>query len=111
MDKHVAAKIAQDAGLVVFDPDDGTLTDGKWHGCPLVNMLCPDDLCTLPIGHDREMAGWHQLESWVQPLEVNPEALWMAPYGSGKEDLIAWGWESQREWLEEIGKWEAGALL
>jgi len=32
-----------------------------WAQCPLVNPLCPDDLCILPEGHAGTAEGYHVL--------------------------------------------------
>ena len=54
--------------------------------CPLVNPLCPDDLCVLPGGH----LGEHQLETMVEPGPVS-QIMFLMPQGTQRQTLIAAG--------------------
>lgn len=34
-----------------------------WMGCPMINPLCPDDLCLLPFGHEGMLDNRHILST------------------------------------------------
>lgn len=63
-----------------------------WPQCPLVNPMCPNDLCILPAGHDGTEEGYHVLgttpynHAYKYPLE------WMMPVGTNAQVLQQEGW-------------------
>lgn len=61
----------------------------QWRGCPAVNPLCPDDLCTLEPRHPKHM---HQTFTMIEPREW---ALPMMKHGTEASELMA---EGVREW-------------
>lgn len=40
-----------------------TVFDKDWMGCPMINPLCPDDLCRLPFGHEGMLDNRHILST------------------------------------------------
>ena len=74
--------------------------------CPLVNPLCPSDLCVLPAGHDGTEEGYHVLGTDNYTLAqryIAARSLFiMMPVGTTDEALIERGWEIQHEhWPED----------
>lgn len=70
--------------------------------CPLVNPLCPDDLCWLPAGHVGTDEGYHILGttaySWAERMIFKGSVMLMAPVGTSREDLVSLGWdEAERQ--------------
>jgi len=62
--------------------------------CPLVNPLCPPDLCILPGGHK----GHHQLGTSAGPERLsNVMFLYDGPRPFTKRDLIRAGVERREE--------------
>ena len=62
-----------------------------WQGCPMVNPLCPDDLCILPPRHPKHM---HQLTTMVAPGD---RSFPMMPHGTPAKELMARGARLRRE--------------
>jgi hypothetical protein len=70
--------------------------------CPLVNPLCPDDLCYLPAGHVGTEEGYHILGtmpySQAGRLICKGSVMLMAPVGTPRPDLMKLGWdEAERQ--------------
>src|SRR5262252_5612237 len=71
--------------------------DGRdWHGCLLVNPLCPDDLCWLPIVGGKP----HRLhclgtDRWDHRFTLAGTAFYMSEISTTREDLISEGWQRQ----------------
>lgn len=71
--------------------------------CPLVNPLCPDDLCILPAGHPGTDDGYHVLgtTNYDYAERFVHEPFKMLPVGTTKDELIAEGDRVARElWPE-----------
>lgn len=74
--------------------------------CPLVNPLCPNDLCILEANHPGTEQGWHTLGTdpydqphrYIRPGSKN-YVLFLHPDGPGVSDadLIAAGADRARE--------------
>lgn len=62
-----------------------------WAQCPLVNPLCPDDLCILPEGHAGTAEGYHVLGTTNYTAAEKFPLDWMMPVGTPMEDLYAEG--------------------
>jgi hypothetical protein len=73
--------------------------------CPLVNPLCPDDLCFLPAGHIGTEEGYHILGTMrytqADRLVRKGSIMTMAPVGTTRSDLMKLGWdEAERQGWE-----------
>lgn len=70
-----------------------------WEGCPLVNPLCPDDLCVLPLGHVGTEQGYHLLgtDAYDDPLKLTKRSVLYLEGPLPKEKLVKLGWKRQKE--------------
>lgn len=90
------------------------MTDDKPR-CPLVNPLCPDDLCVLPAGHKWTRGRRHLLgtmygsvpdpdypnENLTKYVQQVSKVMYLAPVGTPEEELIRLGWaRSKKLWPE-----------
>jgi hypothetical protein len=65
--------------------------------CPLVNPLCPDDLCVLPVNHVGTKEGYHVLGTTSYEFAEWYPASWYRPELRGDRDgLIEKGYEWQQ---------------
>jgi hypothetical protein len=67
-----------------------------WNGCLLVNPLCPDDLCWLPVVNGRQ----HQMhclgtDSWDYRFSLAGSSFYMSKISTTKQGLITEGWQQQ----------------
>jgi hypothetical protein len=66
-----------------------------WNGCLLVNTLCPDDLCWLPLNEDGSQHKAHCLGSspWDERLHLHVrDVMFMSTESTTPEELIHEGW-------------------
>lgn len=70
--------------------------------CPLVNPMCPDDLCVLPANHFGAAEGYHVLGTTSYSEAPKLPLEWMRPDGTSDEELIAEGARLQREMHPEL---------
>lgn len=65
--------------------------------CPMVNRLCPDDLCYLPAGHVGTTEGYHitgtVAYTWAEKWHYGVKD--MAEVGTSRSDLINLGYRLQ----------------
>jgi len=67
-----------------------------WPQCPLINPMCPDDLCVLPAGHVGTEHGYHVLGTTMYSQAERYPKDWLVYPGTSKEALIRMGWERQQ---------------
>ena len=62
--------------------------------CPMINPICPGDLCILPAGHPGAEDGIHVLgtDPYDQAFKYN---FPLAPYGTSDRELVRLGWLEQ----------------
>jgi hypothetical protein len=69
--------------------------------CPMVNYLCPDDLCILPAGHLGADENIHILGTDPYDQAERYPDFRQAEWGTSDHDLIQFGWvEQQRRFPE-----------
>jgi hypothetical protein len=69
-----------------------------WNGCLLVNPLCPDDLCWLPLNEDGSQHDLHCLGTmpWDQRLRLTGrDIMFMSTSSALPEQLYLEGWMVQ----------------
>jgi hypothetical protein len=63
-----------------------------WAQCPLINPLCPDDLCVLPSGHVGTSEGYHVTGTMAYNQAEKFPMEWLKPEGSRIQFLMQEGW-------------------
>lgn len=66
-----------------------------WNGCLLVNPMCPDDLCWLPLNEDGSQHTAHCLHTmpWNERLHLTKrDAMFMSESSHTPEHLYLEGW-------------------
>lgn len=87
---------------------DGVSLPADWNGCPLVNPLCPDDLCWLPYAHPGFEIGVHFLgtsaepTAWKDQMELHPRGP-----NATQSDLIDLGRHRQVELFPDTARWRS----
>lgn len=91
---------------------DGVSMPDDWNGCPMINPLCPDDLCWLPYAHPGFDKGVHFLGTDADAVKYDPEIMKLHPRGPNatEVDLVELGHKRQREMFpdhfsEEDQRW------
>jgi hypothetical protein len=62
-----------------------------WPQCPMVNPLCPVDLCILPAGHAGTAEGYHVLGTTAYSAAEQFPLEWMVPTGASVAELYLQG--------------------
>jgi hypothetical protein len=86
VDEQIRAQGVQ--GIYWVDRED-------WPQCPLVNPMCPDDLCILPAGHVGTEEGYHVLGTTAYTAAEKFPLEWMMPVGTSVQVLCQEGWRQQ----------------
>jgi hypothetical protein len=63
-----------------------------WAQCPLINPMCPDDLCVLPAGHVGTTEDYHVTGTMSYGQAEKFPREWMRPEGSNPQFLMQEGW-------------------
>lgn len=80
----------------------------RWNGCKLVNPLCPDDLCWLPVEEGKQYHLLHCLgtDRWCDRFTLSDRpAMYLSETAETQRDLIKEGaekqWELFGDWRED----------